>query len=115
MRRGERRRGVLQIDGCTSTWRPRVLPCATILQEATYQDEVGPNIGCGIEVGGVGAPQVAEIVSLKNKDEDPIDACHDAIEGKWRVHMAVLAPYCMAVGMVIAVDRRIKSVVAPKN
>ena len=78
---------------------------------ATYKNEVTPDVCGTLDKGLIGRVEVPDVASLHDKHDDPIDAGHDGIEGKWSSHVPVLAPNGVASVIMFAVHWNIEGVV----
>lgn len=69
------------------------------------------NIGSTCNEVFIGRVKVPDVASLHDKHDDPVDAGDDHVEGEWRSHVLVLAPYCMAVVAIFTIWGSVESVV----
>lgn len=80
-----------------------------------YQDEVTADIGSDGHKEFVCTPQEPNIVQLHNQHGDPIDVGNHWAQAEWRFAVAILAPDCMAVVVVVAISWSVKCVVGANH
>lgn len=82
---------------------------------AIYQDKMSANIGRAFEIHLIRGIEVPDVASLQKKNNDPVNARDDGIEGEGRLHVVILAPYCVAIAVMFAAVWSMKSVVNPDD